>query len=734
MRRSPVVLFSLALIFWLAGCASTTNPRAVTIQVAIQNVFPNNAVQAGTAPITLIAVVVNDKHNRGVSWSLSAANTGCSPGCGTLVASASPSLSAVYTPPAVAPLNQEATITARSVWDDRQVYSFNFTIIPTTSVSITNKFSSVVAGGAVTILNAKVDNDPTGGGVTWTLTAGGSNCAPACGTLLASDAPSFAAQYTPPATVPTGANASPTIGIMSVGNTSATDSFNFTITSAQALVKGNYAFLLRGYDTASGSPMAMAGTIVADGNGAITGGEIDFNNGGGVNLVPAPATGMYSVDPSFNGTTKGSFEITSFKFPGSDIDLRFRFVLSADGKRGRIIELDGSGYLNSGTIQLQEPAALVAKPTGNYAFGLSSDAPLAGRIVSAGQLVFGSTGITGGIIDQSKAADAAPTYVGAAIDAAALGPQDANGRGTLTISVSGDSTDYAYYVVDGTAINIIQIGAGLKYGTIQSGTARSQKTLTTDSVNATSVIQLTGMDEPSGTSNVGPAVLIGVISISGGNVFNLTFDSNDIGTILTSHPASGSIASFDPATGRAVLSAPGGFSTGFIDAGVAYLYDVGTGYFIENDISTPDGTPPDQAVTNYAFSGTLSVQSGSPYATNSLNGNLIAGFGGSASPDIPNFELGVHLDNTTGILTAAGDLTSLPSQDGSATGIQFSGTYGLINSALGHGSTTLPAAVFGDFTSGGIVTASFYMIAPNQFVLIGVNAGQYSGVAFFDPQ
>jgi hypothetical protein len=480
--------------------------------------------------------------------------------------------------------------------------------------------------------------------------------------------------------------------------------------------------------------MAMAGNIVADGSGNITSGEVDFNNGGGINYVPSPATGTYVVDNSFNGVTKGSFEISSFKFPGSNIDLRFRFVLSSDGKRGHIIELDGSGYLNSGTIQAQDSSAASATPSGSFAFGLDSDAPFAGRIVSAGQLLFGSSGITGGIIDQSKSADPTPTYVAAPISPGAVTAPDSNGRGTLSITVNNNTSEYAYYVVDSSHIRLIQIDPALKFGTVQAGTAVLQKSLTTDSINAKSVLQLTGMDEPTGTSNVGPDVIIGVMTISSGNSFDLTLDTNDLGTIVTSHLVNGSITSFDPATGRAVLSSQGGFESGFVDSAVIYLYDQGSGFLIDTDISTPNGTPPNQAITNNAFSGTLTLQTGGPFNAATLSGNLIAGFGGSASPSIPNWDLAITLDPASATYSAAGDLTSLPSQDGNATGVQFTGTYGLVNTALGHGSFTMPAAVFGDFTSGATVTASFYLIAPNQFVLIGINPGQYSGVAFFDPQ
>lgn len=730
MRPSLLGLLTLAIIFGLPGCSLA--PPFESLVVQITNGFPNNTVQAGGPAITLNATVLHDVHGRGVKWTLTAANTNCSPGCGTLVASPAPSFSAVYTPPAAAPMNQQATISAVAVDQPSQSFSFLFTIIPPTSVTITNKFSMVIAGGPPITVNATVQNDPSNMGVTWSLMAGGSACSPACGTLVASAAPSFSAAYTPPATVPTGSAANPTITATSVSNTSASDNFAFSIESPSTLLSGSFVFLLRGYDTFSGQPMAMAGALTADGKGNITSGEIDFNVDGGITHVPSPAIGNYTVDVSFNGVAQVAVEISSFTFPGSNIDLKYRFVLSADGTRGRIIELDGSSYLNSGTIAKQDSTAISAAPSGNFAFGLDSDSPLGGRTVAAGQLVLGSGGVTGGIIDQSKAGNLQPTFSATAISPGSLGAPDTNGRGTLSMTIQGETVQYAYYIVDANDLRLVEIDQGLAFGTVAAGSAILQKTLTTDSINTTaSVLQLTGMDEPSGTNTPGPDVIIGVMTISGGNSFTMTFDSNDLGAVVTSNPAAGAITSFDPTTGRAVLSYPGGFESAFVDSGVFYMYDTGAGFFIDTDITTTNVNPP---ITNNAFSGTLTPQSGGPFSNSSLTGNLLAGFGGSASSNVPNWDLAITVSPTNGTYAAFGNLTSLPSQDGQAIDAQFSGTYRFLSSTTGHGVLTLPAAVFGDFVSGSTVNASFYMIAPNQFVLIGVQPDLYSGVAFFDPQ
>lgn len=730
MRSSCLRLLMGCLALVLTGCSGSVLPGH--IDVLITNTFPDSSIQAGAASVTLSAEVTNDPHRHGVAWSLTLANVPCSPACGTLVPSTAPSFSAVYSPPSKAPSNQQATITASAVDSPTSVDVLLFTIIPTTTVSITNKFTSVVATSPAIVVNANVENDLTNSGVNWTLTAGGSNCSPACGTLAPASAPSFEALYTPPATEPTGASANPTITATSLQNSSASDNFSFAINSPFSLVNGSYVFLLRGYDIFSG-PMAMAGVITADGQGNMTTGEIDFDNGGGITHVAPPATGTYTVDLSFNGITRVGVEISSFTFPNSTTDLKFRFVLSQDGTRGHIIELDGSGYINSGTIEPQDSTAISSAPSGNFAFGLDSDAPVSGRIVAAGQLQFGASGITGGLIDQSKAADATPTYSATALSPSAVSAPDSNGRGTLSITAGGVTSQYAYYIVDSSHLRLVEIDPGLAFGAVQAGTAIRQNNLSASSINATSVIQLTGMDVFAGTDTPGPDVIIGVMTVSNG-AFNLTFDSNDLGATVTSNPGSGSITSFDPNSGRAVLSSPSGFQQGFVDSAVIYLYDQGAGFVIDADPSTPNGTPPDQAVTNNAFSGTLTMQAAGPFTNGSVSGNLIAGFGASAASNIPNWDLAFTVDTSNGSYSAEGDLTSLPSQDGNAINGQISGTYpGLVSKALGHGRLTVPATVFGDFTSGNTVTASFYLIAPNQFVLIGVTGGEYSGVAFVDP-
>jgi hypothetical protein len=727
MSRLLSVLFSLPLALCFAGCANVSPLANSKILVTITDPFTNDAIQVGTAAVTLNATVANDPSHAGVKWGLTVANAPCSPGCGVLVPTAPPSLSAVYTPPKTTPLNQQATIAAVAVADSSQEFAFTFTIVAPASVTITNKFASIFSGTAPVQVNATVSNDPAAAGVTWTL-----NCSPTCGTLVPSASPSFSATYTPPATVPPAGTAAPTITATSVTNTASSDSFTFAINSPATLFKGNYSFLLRGYD-GNGLPMSMAGTIVGDGAGNLSNAEIDINDDGGVSLIPTPQSGTYVVQISSSGIAQVLIEVSSYTFPGSSDDIKFRCFLSADGTRGRIIELDGSGFLNAGTIELQ--AAAPAQPAGNFAFGVDSDAPFGGRTVAAGQLILGAAGVTGGLIDLSVDAATSPTFVGQALAPGAQSAPDLLGRGTVTITAQGSSVNFAYYVVNSGHFLLIEIDRGLVFGTVFAGVARAQTPLTASSVNGVSVIQLTGMDEPTGTSDVQPVVLVGQLTVTGGNAYDLLFDVNHFGDVLSGHGANGSV-SFDPNTGRAVLSAPDGYDSNFVNTGVWYLYDQSAGFFVEEDPSSPNGTPPAQAITNLALSGTTLPQVGAPFQASNLSGNAIAQLGASASPLVPNAELGFNFANSGGTYSAVGDLTSVPAQAANVTNIQFSGRFQLANDATGYGHILLPAALFGDFTSpsGTQDTASYYMIAPNQFVGIDVTSGVLSGVIFVDPQ
>ncbi|HEY0704002.1 MAG TPA: hypothetical protein VGD60_14635 [Candidatus Acidoferrales bacterium] len=729
MRNSVVLAFMVFAVVILSSCAGSV---VKTTTVTITNKF--TTIQAGSAPVTLNATISQDGAKQGLMWTLTISGASCSPDCGMLAPAASPSLSAVYTPPPTTANSQPVVvISAVSVANSSSGDNLTFAILNPTNivVSITNKFTSQMAGAAAVAVGASVTQDNAKAGVTWMLTSAGTACSPDCGTLTPNPAPSFSAAYMPPATVPASPANSPTITATSVSDTTKSDSFTFSIVASGAsnpqLLQGSYALLLHGFSV-SGSPVTLAGSVVADGQGNITNAELDIDSGGGITAVPAPQSGTYNVDTSFNASGRGTITITSFEFPGGTTSPSFNFALSADGKSGTIVEFDGTGFKMSGTLDLQDPNALTSTvPTGVYVFGLVSDAPVGARTVEAGQMNIAGAGTVTGIVDQAQAGAASPQFTDQAISSGTATAADSLGRGTLTIGLPGSSTEYAYYVVSAAKINIVQIDAGLTFGTVQSGVANAQQPLTANSVNATSVLQMTGMNSPHGTDNVGPAVTIGVMTISGGSAIALDLNSNNLGSIGIGSQPSATLASFDPTTGRGVITSTNGFDAGFVNSGVIYLWNFGQGFILDTDPS--NATP----ITNDAFLGTFTPQSAGPFDATILSGNLSVLSGGSASVDIPYIASALTVDNTASTFTGIGDVASSDTQAGNVADVSFSGSYAIDDATLGHGTAVLPSAFFGDFTPGATSSATFYVIGPNQLVLIGTQNGVYSGVTFVQP-
>ena len=830
MKRLAFTALSIVTSLILASCGggSQSSGSMAPVVVKLSNTFALVAV--GSAPIKITATVSGPGGSQGVTWTLSVANAGCSPACGTLQPDPPPSMAATYTPPKDVPTNQTATITARAIADPKQTFVFNFQITPPVVITITNPFTSQTVGGPLTDILAQISSDPTKAGLTWTLTAGGTDCQPTCGTLTVDAAtsltshylppttlptgasanptisaisaavpsakasfnftivpppisvlitnkfvsqaiggppvavnasvpndsvnagvtwaltangaacspdcgtlvpaasPSFSATYTPPTTLPTGAAANPTITATSVTDTTKSDSFSFTIANASSALNGHYAFLLRGFNPSGTSPLAIAGAFLSDGTGGITDAEFELNNGGNIVDFPSPMTGSYTVDSSFNGISR-----VTITFASMPVNLVLKCVLSSDGKRGQIIQLDNSGFLTSGTLVQQDPAALSADPGGNYAFGVDSDTPVGLRIVEAGQFVLGAGGasITGGLADAIQFGGASAiggVGGGAAISAGAATPPDPLfGRGTLTLNVGGTGdVQFSYYVIDGQKLNLLETDGGAALNSLFSGTAQKQKTMDANTINSTGVMALTGMNLVNGTT-VMPDTAIGVLTIAASTA-TVTYDSNNGLSAITLQQVTGSIpsgsipsAAFDLNTGRVLVAQT------LVQGILFYYYDTGKAYAI--DIS------PNSA--SRALSGQLVPQAAGPFSTSTdLSGNLLGRAGGASTAGAPNVDFAAAFNGTSGYSYTL-DLTTTNTSVGSnGQVVNFSSSDGFLidDPVSGHGKFQLLGGVLGDPNLGAPDIVSFYLIGPKQFVAIGNVAGVPSGVFFFDPQ
>jgi hypothetical protein len=187
-------------------------PRVSAQSRITVSISPTTAsVQAGRGSQEFTATVRNDRHSRGVRWTLSGA--GCSGStCGTLSTTASASRTPItYSAPPNAPNPATVTLTATSVSNTSKKASASIAVTSNTALSVT--ISPRRGGLTVTQslpVTATVLNDVGAAGVTWS--ASGPTCSGiSCGTFAS--ATSNSATYVAP----------PTPGIYSITATSVAD-------------------------------------------------------------------------------------------------------------------------------------------------------------------------------------------------------------------------------------------------------------------------------------------------------------------------------------------------------------------------------------------------------------------------------------------------------------------------------------------------------------------------------
>ena len=124
---------------------------------------------------------------------------------------------------------------------------------------------------------------------------------------------------------------------------------------ATSSLHGNYVFDFSGvsFSGVNAAPISTIGQIATDGNGNITGGTLDDNDGnvakpsGALNIAP----GTYTLDPSANGSTFGRATMSFFgrNYVYYIVDATHIKVLEEDGFGGT----SGDAVLQSGSIPAQ---------------------------------------------------------------------------------------------------------------------------------------------------------------------------------------------------------------------------------------------------------------------------------------------------------------------------------------------------------------------------------------------
>jgi hypothetical protein len=539
-RSSPsfVVLCTVfAAVIFIAGCGHgavtvssvAITPSAVTVAPGVQTDF--------TATVNLANSTTTTSTNTAVTWEVNGVAGGNS-SIGTITSLPSSNQLGVYTAPLAVPTtnNGQVNITAVAQQTDTTVTTATVTsntAIVTVAVaqgfSITPTVTTAPAGG--TIQFSAILNGISDGHATWSVasSSGGNPGSIETNTGL----------YTAPLSPPVGNSITITgqDGSNSAGET-------ITITFSDHSLTGPYSFGYSG-DNQLGF-YAVAGSFVTDGNGSIESGVEDIDSFQTGVTTEVVVSGNYVIGADGRG---------SVTFNNGNT---WRFVL-ATNQHGVVLRSDVN-KTGSGTLDQQSVNALTNSSTvvsGPYVFsGAGADASLSPLAMAGGFSADGAGNIpatTSTSLDVNDGGSVTKadtslngTYV---FDANFPG----SGRGTITLtSTPTGSREYAFYVVDGTHLRLVEIDRNAYFaGDALSGIAGS--------LAAGNYVFSTG-----GNSAAGAYAAAGIfVSDGAGNMTGGAFDANNAGTVQTNVALTSCAYSVTPATGRIDLKLCGAGTSEF---------------------------------------------------------------------------------------------------------------------------------------------------------------------------
>ena len=461
-----------------------------------------------------------------------------------------------------------------------------------------------------------------------------------------------------------------TVQVTDSAKPSATASADLSLTIVpnavnDSLLNGNYAFQVNGFDP-NGHFMA-AGSFVADGAGNLTNGVIDTND---------PAN--LQLDQSFSGTYLiGLDNLGTLTF--TSLGRTFALAMMSDGN-ARIIEFDATGAQAAGVLLKQDTSAFsAAQIVGTFAFGFLGADPEGNRFGVAGeftaQFVAGDSGdLSAGELDSDGSAGPANhAFTGGY----SIPTPAANGRGTMSITVSGQgTTNYSFYVVSASELLAIEIDQVAGQGRrLVSGSILKQTGSFQASSLGASVFETTALE--TSASSATPQSQVGLLTAPTTGNLTISADQNSGGT-LSSLSKSGtySVAS----NGRVTLM-NSGIAT---PDPVLYLVGQNQGFIIGSDPGV--------------IFGFLESQT-PPFTAASLSGTYA---GGSIVPTTAGANNQVDFANADGVSTVTFNT-------------EANGPGGLNPNQSSTGSYSLASSGRGVLTVNGSEAAIFYMVSPTEF-------------------
>lgn len=575
------------------------------------------------ATVNIVATVTNDSTTppNGVNWTVTC-TAGTGGDCGSFSAAHTASgVATTYTAPTILPANGAVTITATSAAQASATVSQNITITtPLIAVTFSLAPPNSIPVGTTVPITANVANDsPTHpNGVNWSCTASdGGNC----GSFNPTSTPSgTATAYTAPSAIP-GNGGTVTITATSAADpTKSVASSPISITPDQdlGLLNGQYALSLSG--ASSSGYYGLAGSIIADGKGNITGGEEDLAGGFCGPQTSTSISGTYAIGSDGRGTMTLQTGVSCFD-PSNNGIQTFSFVIvgspTTGSPRALIVEFDNSS--SSGRLDLQDTTDLAkgsSAISGAYAFTFKgfdvnntnvngiSTADMGGLItVQAGNALNIAQDINNQGTGAVTKTTGSWTYTN----------PDSFGRATATNASSTESL--TFYVVNIGQANFLEDDSEF----VEAGSGFAQGTPSLSGPFAFTLFGVSGATTD--LIDVG-----GVFTASGSNLSAGTIDINDAGTLMKNTALSGTFTA--PTNGRGTITltgSPGGLSSfAFYPTasnGVLML-ELDTG-FASVGAALPQSATPVFAAGTYGMNLTDAI-AGGPVSEEDATGQVIA--------------------------------------------------------------------------------------------------------------
>ena len=460
-------------------------------------------------------------------------------------------------------------------------------------------------------------------------------------------------------------------------------------------LSGSYVFSSIGADS-NGNFLTMAGALVANGSGSITGGTMDVIDSG---FTPAAPVAQPITSGSYTVGTDGRGRVTLTSSVGT-ITLEFVLIPGSAGPssvspHGLISEFDSNGT-GSGTLDLQTAITSQGQLAGPYALSLGGIDSNFDNFASTGAFAIDTTGtMTGGVEDFNAGGTiyAAQTLTGSAIIGSGTAP------GSITLTTPSFPLTFDFYPIDTTHWKLIETDfTEILAGDVFTQTGASIPT-------GPMVFSMSG-----GTT--GPIAVGGLMISSGdGNFTGGLEDVNNAGTLSPAQvPFSGSPASPFGFGGRAIINL-----TGFDPAIQWVVYPTLNGglLMMETDgLNVMEGNGYLQSATSFSAGSSVG------YGFNLTGASPV-----SLVDDIAQFNASTGTSNNIAGVLGENDQGSL------VLNLRLSGTYTPDSPASGRGSLLVPSLG----TPLGGLSLEYYVVDSSTVIFIEADTQQV-GVGTFEMQ